>query len=63
MYVAMQNTHNVIKLSPTGNIIGEQAVGITPRSIVIDSTGYIYTANATSNNITKLTPIGIQDLS
>ncbi|NDJ14901.1 MAG: hypothetical protein EBY17_27545 [Acidobacteriia bacterium] len=46
--------------SPTAGILG--TTGANPFGITIDSSGNIYTANGSSNNVTKITPAGVSTI-
>lgn len=46
--------------SPISNILG--TTGSVPRNIALDAEGNLYTANNSSNNVTKITPAGVSTI-
>jgi sugar lactone lactonase YvrE len=51
---------NVKDASYTSSVLG--TTGSNPVGITIDQSGNIYTANATSNNVSKITPAGVSSI-
>ena len=55
----------LVYISPSANAEPSTILGTTgdePRAITIDSSGNIYTANTSSDNVSKITPLGVSTI-